>query len=116
MLKKCYQITDKKRVLGIQFGYYNKKVIGNFILPLGVLLQHGVGIVVEGFEFSRRISFTYCHQAGCSASFQLDAEMIAMLKKGKKLEISAKSLNGKDFSLPVSLNGFTQAFNALTTD
>lgn len=107
---------NKQRVLGIQFGYYNQKVIGNFILPLGVLLQHGVKIIVDGFEFSQRIPYTYCHQTGCSASFQLDDKMIEMLKKGKTLEVSAKSLNGKEFSLPISLNGFTPAFKALTSE
>jgi len=106
---------NKRRVLGVQIGYYQKNVIGNFILPLGVLLQHGVKIVVDGFAFSQSVPYTYCDEAGCSASFHLDNKMIEMLKKGKKMEITAVGTNGKEFSLPVSLNGFTKAFNALTS-
>jgi invasion protein IalB len=107
---------EKQRVLSVQIGYYQKKVIGNFVLPLGVLLQHGAKIVVDGFEFSKPVPFTYCDQAGCSASFQLDEKLIDMLKKGKAMEITAKGLNGKDFSLPVSLKGFTEAFGELTAE
>ena len=106
----------KQRVLGVQIGYYQKKVIGNFILPLGVLLKQGVRIVVDGFEFSQPVPYTYCDKGGCSASFQLDEKMIGMLKKGKKMEVIGTGANGKEFSLPVSLNGFTQAFSELTSD
>lgn len=106
----------KQRVLGVQIGYYQKKVIGNFILPLGVLLKHGVRIVVDGFEFSQSVPYTYCNTGGCAASFQLDEKMIEMLKKGKKMEVMAMGSNGKEFSLPVSLSGFTRAFDELISD
>ncbi|MBT8448439.1 MAG: invasion associated locus B family protein [Gammaproteobacteria bacterium] len=107
---------NKQRLLGVQIGYYQKTAIGNFILPLGVLLKHGVKIVVDGFEFSQPVPFTYCDKGGCSASYHLDEKMIEMLKKGKKMVITAVGTNGKEFSLPVSLNGFTQAFGALTSE
>ena len=107
---------NKQRVLGVQIGYYQNNVIGNFILPLGVILQHGVKITVDGFEFSKPVPYTYCNKGGCSASFRLDNKMIEMLKKGNKMQVTAVGSNGKEFSLPVSLNGFTQAFGALTSE
>jgi len=107
---------NKQRVLGVQIGYYQKQVIGNFVLPLGVLLKHGVRIVVDGFEFSQPVPYTYCNTGGCAASFQLDEKMIEMLKKGKKMQVIGTGSNGKEFSLPVSLNGFTRAFSELTSD
>ena len=79
-------------------------------------LQHGVKIMVDGFEFSKPVPYTYCNKGGCSASFQLDNKMIEMLKKGKKMEITAVGTNGKEFTLPVSLNGFTKAFSELTSE
>mgnify|MGYP001815840143 FL=1 len=107
---------NKRRILGVKIGYYQKKVYGNFVLPLGVLLQHGIKIKVDGFEFSEPIKFTYCNEGGCSASFHLDEKMIGMLKQGNKMEITAMSTNWKTFSLPVSLKGFTKAFGILTAE
>ena len=107
---------NKRRVLGVQLGYYQKNVYGNFILPLGVMLKDGVKIRVDGFDFSTPVPYTYCNEGGCSASFHLDQKMIEMLKKGKKMEVTAVSTNGQDFSLPVSLNGFTKAFGLLTSE
>ncbi len=106
----------KLRLLTVQVGYFEQKRIANFILPLGVLLQQGVAFEIDGFKFSNRTPYTFCNQAGCSASVELDDKMVGLLKKGKQLTATIINPNGKEMAIPVSLQGFTPAFNSLLSN
>lgn len=103
----------KHRLLTVQIGNFQQRYIANFILPLGVLLRQGVALEIDGFKFSNRIPYTFCNSGGCSASAELDGKMLGLLKKGKTLTARVVNPNGKEVAIPVSLKGFTPAFNAL---
>ena len=106
----------KLRLMTVQIGYFDQRRIANFIAPLGVLLMPGVSLEVDGFKFSKPMPFNFCNNAGCSASVELDDKMIGLMKKGKKLVANIVDPGGKKIAVPVSLNGFTPAFNSLNAN
>ena len=106
----------KLRLLTVQVGYFEQKRIANFILPLGVLLQQGVALEIDGFKFSNRTPYTFCNQAGCSASVELDDKMVSLLKKGRQLTTTIFNPGGEEMAIPVSLKGFTPAFDSLLSN
>lgn len=107
---------EKQRLLTVQLGIYQNRKIASFIPPLGVLLQQGVRIEIDTFKFSKPVPYTFCNSAGCFASVELDEKMVGLLKKGNKLVATIISPNGKEIAVPVSLGGFTPAFESLETD
>jgi invasion protein IalB len=106
----------KQRLLTVQIGLFEQRKIATFIPPLGVLLQQGIGIEIDNFKFSNRAPFTFCNSAGCFASLELDEKMISLLKKGRILTVKIVNPNGKEIPIPVSLKGFTPAFESLSSD
>lgn len=103
----------KRRLLGVQIGYYQQRKIANLTLPLGMLLKHGVSLGIDNFKFSKKVAYTYCDLDGCSASFELDSNTVDLLKKANTLKVNAVDLSGKNRQVGVSLKGFTPAFEAL---
>jgi len=103
----------KQRLLTVQLGYFQQRKLATFIPPLGVLLQRGIAIEIDSFKLSKRAPYTFCNGAGCFASIELDDKMVGLLKKGRKLIATFVDPNGREIAIPVSLNGFTAAFNAL---
>ena len=106
----------KLRLMTVQIGYFEQRRIANFIAPLGVLLTPGVALEIDGFKFSNATPFNFCNTAGCSASAELDDKMISLMKKGKKLVATIIDPSGKTIAVPVSLSGFTPAFNNLSSN
>jgi len=79
--------------------------------PLGVELPIGLGLKIdEGRQMAA--PYTNCTQAGCRATAPLTDELVANMKAGNTMTISYGYL-GKRLDAPVSLEGFTAAFNRL---
>ena len=79
-------------------------------LPLGVPLAPGVGLQIDGGK-PIRVPFQMCSpNIGCIAAIQAKNSLVTALKKGNKA-ILAIALEQKAGKIPVSLQGFTKAFN-----
>jgi invasion protein IalB len=88
----------------------DKSPILSVNLPLGVPLAPGVGLQIDGGK-PKRIPFQMCSpNIGCIAAIQANNSLVTALKKGNKA-VLAIALEQKAGKIPVSLLGFTKAFN-----
>lgn len=82
-------------------------------LPLGVSLVPGAAIKVDGGE-QLNWPFLQCTAAGCAISNKLDSELLSALRRGKVLFVAYRAWGTEENTvIPVSLKGFTKAFNSI---
>jgi invasion protein IalB len=105
----------KKAILAVEIGYLpgEKEPIAQFTLPLGVLLPPGMQLRVDESEETGRVPFTLCDPVGCKAMVRLDDKVIARFKKGTKINVLVANPEGRVATIPISLSGFTAAFDSL---
>jgi invasion protein IalB len=88
------------------------KPIMDLTMPLGVSLDHDVGLVM-GTEPVRTVKYRTCLAQGCVADFPLDDKLLASLNAGKDGNILITGLNSdKPIAIPLSLKGYGQAKHA----
>ena len=80
-------------------------------VPLGMHIPTGLKVSADGVE--KRIEFEQCLPAGCRAMLQMDDALLTALKEGKAAQVVGRSRGGGDVEMPLSANGFEQAFGAL---
>ena len=104
----------KKVVMQVAIGYPpgSSEAQALITLPLGVLLQPGVEFK-GGNAKAFRIPFGVCVQNGCIAIAKLSNEIIKGMKAGTKGSVKFAAAKNKVIEVPVSLSGFTAAFNSL---
>lgn len=82
-------------------------------LPLGALLPPGAAFVVEGAE-PVKLPFLACGREGCTTIGQLlGKKVLEAMQKGETASVRVALLNKKVLPVPVSLKGFTRAYNAI---
>lgn len=111
-------VSDKSSdapLLAVEVGYVpgENQAVAQFTLPLGVLLPPGMRLAVDDSKEAGRVPFTYCDQVGCRAMIRLDDKVLGMFKKGNVLNVTVATAEGRAGTIPVSLSGFTAAFNSL---
>jgi invasion protein IalB len=79
-------------------------------VPLGLSLPGGVSYDIDGGA-AQKLALETCDRSGCYASAQIVPEALAAMQKGQKLNVSFLSLNKQTVTLPMSLTGFTAAYN-----
>jgi invasion protein IalB len=80
--------------------------------PLGVQLEEGLLLQIDGGE-TIRLPFKICAPGGCIAPRPLDQSHLSELKRGVKLLVGFYNTAGELVAVPVSLKGFTAAYDAL---
>jgi invasion protein IalB len=78
-------------------------------LPLGILLSAGATLQVDD-KPPQQLTVRTCDRNGCYARMPISTEMLATLQKGKQLQVSFKNLAEKSITVPLSLNGFSDAY------
>jgi invasion protein IalB len=88
---------------------------GTVITPLETLLTQQLTMFVDG-ENGRRYPFSFCNTIGCYVRAGFKAEDVDMMRKGAAAEVAIFPLANpqEPVRLPVSLTGFTAAFNKVT--
>lgn len=86
--------------------------VGAIILPLGIRLSEGVLLKIDSNK-EIRLPFDRCIQAGCQVLFPLNDEILGQLKRGLAAQVVFLDPAGNPQALPISLKGFTAAFNSL---
>ena len=84
-------------------------------VPLGVLLREGVAIQIDDGE-TQRAAYSICVPDGCLMREPLPNAFVNLMKAGITADISISIVrNGQNQQLtaPLSLSGFTAAFNSL---
>lgn len=81
-------------------------------VPLDTLLSENLRISVDGSN-PRSYNYTRCNAGGCIARVGFRPEEVAQFKRGNVASLRVVSGGGEEFELPMSLTGFTAAFDAL---
>ena len=89
----------------------DKKLL-RVVVPLGVLLPTGLGLKIDGEDVGNA-PFLKCGKRGCVAEVVLQDEVIAKLKNGENAIFVVFDTPEAGIGIPVSLQGFTNAFSEL---
>lgn len=89
----------------------------NIMTPLQTLLPAGLALSVDGGP-AARYQFLYCEVAGCVARAGFTEAEIDQFKRGTAATVIIVSALSPDnpIGLPMSLTGFTAAYNALEAE
>jgi invasion protein IalB len=82
------------------------------VAPLGVLLPNGLGLNIDGNDLGR-VAFVRCLPNGCVAEVIMDDQLIELLGTGTSAIFVVFKTPEEGVGIPVSLNGFADAFRSL---
>lgn len=84
-------------------------------VPPGMLLQPGLRAQVDNGE-QQSVQYGVCFPNACYAELEISDDFIASLKRGNELIITAMNAQAKPVSFPMSLKGFTKAYDSAGLD
>lgn len=115
MVQTVSQKKNNKPIMRVAIGYPPKSdnPIAIFLLPLGMRLPPGVKFSIDS---ASPITFPvqFCVTQGCRADMPLKAELLRQLRAGTKATVVILEPRGRPISLPLSLMGFSAAFNRIS--
>ncbi|MEM7546590.1 MAG: invasion associated locus B family protein [Pseudomonadota bacterium] len=83
------------------------------VTPIGVLIPAGVTVKIDGKEVGRG-GYRYCSPQACVVQEPIQDQFVDQLKKGSGATLTIISAgNGETADVPISLSGFTKAYNGL---
>lgn len=86
-----------------------------FAVPTGMLLPPGLRIQIDK-DKPAEAKFTICFPNACVARMEVDDNFIAGMKKGSELAVIALSAQQKQIGFPMTLAGFTKAYDGAPVD
>ena len=96
--------------------YFQKFANGSRVLrvfaPLGVLLPTGIGLKIDNADVGHA-PFLRCQSFACYAQVVADDTLVGKFKNGKTAMFVIFQSEEAGIGIPVSLNGFAQAIDAL---
>lgn len=90
-------------------GNVDRKIF-RIIVPTARSLPEGIQVQIDGGR-SVVVPYTYCRPQVCAAEAQLNDQLVNAFKAGGALEITSLNFQDKQNKVPVSLKGFTAAFD-----
>lgn len=84
-------------------------------VPVGMLLQPGMRAQVDNGE-QFEIPYGVCFPNACYGELEINNDFVASLKKGNQLVITTMNAQAKPVSFPLTLSGFTKAFDSAGLD
>ena len=81
--------------------------------PLGVALQRGVRVQVDGGE-GTAFPYQLCVQGGCISRGALSRTLVERMKAGATATFTVVAANGNSVPVDISLSGFTRSFGELS--
>jgi invasion protein IalB len=82
------------------------------VAPLGVLLPAGLGLKIDQTDIGRA-GFVRCLTTGCVAEVVMEDYLVNQMKGGQTATFIVFQTPEEGIGIPVSLNGFGPAFDAL---
>jgi invasion protein IalB len=107
--------ADERQVMVvISMAKASKDTVGfQMALPLGFSIQSGVKIAI-GAKFSTRANVSRCTIQGCLIEGIAPAPLLAAMLKEKSGQVSIQMMQGNILDLSVKLDGFHEAFDAMS--
>ncbi|MGF9761426.1 invasion associated locus B family protein [Microvirga sp. 0TCS3.31] len=119
----CYTtrdfVTDKgQRIVAVAL--YDVKAknapkVLRILMPLGLLVPPGIRIAAEKSQPAAG-RYSSCLPTGCFAEAAVKDDLVAALKKGTTLNVSARNQAGKEVTFTVPTDGFGKAFDGPPVD
>ena len=119
----CYTtrdfVTDKgQRIVAVAL--YDVKAknapkVLRILMPLGLLVPPGIRIAAEKSQPAAG-RYSSCLPNGCFAEAAVKDDLVAALKKGTTLNVSARNQAGKEVTFAVPTDGFGKAFDGPPVD
>lgn len=116
--ERCYLLqtvkVDERPIMVVIIAYSPKrdKVAAMIDVPLGMHIPSGLEVQANGVA-AKPLPFEQCLPTGCRAILQLNEATLEVLKAGGNASITGKGRDGAPVEMPISGNGFNEAFNAL---
>jgi invasion protein IalB len=86
-------------------------------VPVNASFSAPVRIQTADADPGMTVAFARCLPAGCFASFELKDDVLKKLRTAPAAgKLSFADAGGHDITVPVSFNGFAQAFDALAKE
>lgn len=85
------------------------------IVPPGLLIQSGLRIQIDGTNLGTA-KYQICTPRACIAEARFDGKLITAMKRGQNLQIIGIGQDRKPAGFPVSLTGFTAAYDGPSAD
>ncbi|SON55904.1 Invasion protein B, involved in pathogenesis [Hartmannibacter diazotrophicus] len=79
-------------------------------VPPGMLIQPGLRVQIDKNK-QDAAKYTICFPNACFAELAIDDAFITSMKKGNSLVLTTLNQQGKGVSFPLSLSGFTAAYD-----
>lgn len=86
-----------------------KSRLMRMIAPLGVLLPSGIGLKIDDLEMGK-VGYARCFPTSCVAEVMMDPVLIEKMSNGKSATFVIFDTPEEGIGIPVSLNGFKDAF------
>ncbi len=83
----------------------------DFRVSSSALFEAGIGVKIQNKEY--RLKMTQCNEDICLASGEIDEDILIKLKSNESLQVAFFLPPKKQITIPVSLNGFSIAYEAL---
>jgi len=92
----------------------NKEPIFIATVPLGALLMPGAALLVDEKIAPVKLPYLACGRQGCTTVGQpLKTDVVEAMQKGERAQVRVALMNQKILPLPISLKGFTRAYNSI---
>jgi len=83
------------------------------VVPIGINIPKGVLIKTASYT-SKPLPYRYCDRSFCYVQALTDNDIADQLgRAGDKATVEISATNGKNYDLPLSLNGFTAAHDSM---
>jgi invasion protein IalB len=99
-------------LISIRVPSQTRKPVTMVQLPLNLFLPAGINVDIDG-DMTQNQAFQTCNQQGCFVGFPISDALLKQMFTGGKLNITFQYLDKKPVTLPMSLEGFTDAFNRI---
>ena len=115
--ERCYLIQTVKAgerpimVVIVAYSPKRDRVAAMIDMPLGMHIPTGLQVNAAGT--TKPLPFEQCLPTGCRALLSLDDATIDTLKAGGDASITGRGRDGEDVQVPISSNGFKDAFESL---
>ncbi|HXS06672.1 MAG TPA: invasion associated locus B family protein [Rhizomicrobium sp.] len=115
MLEQVANKDTQQRILSFALSYVphlNQHVVV-IVVPIGINIPKGVLIKTASYT-SKPLPYRYCDRSFCYVQALTDNDIADQLgRAGDKATVEISATNGKNYDLPLSLNGFTAAHDSM---
>jgi invasion protein IalB len=119
LLEECFigqalddQTSGQRAMTAMVMKAPDSSVALRITVPLGVLIPAGLNLTIDGNSVGD-VGFVACFPDGCMTQVGMSDEVLGSLKAGSQATVTVHDFDNQPISLPLSLNGFTAAFNDL---